>query len=64
MSEPACPKSPTKAHHTVFDSPAAKMSKGTCKYCLHVVEQPNSVRFDKWYSYGTGKKRPKHRGGE
>lgn len=40
-----CPKSPTKAHHIVFDTPAGITSEGRCRYCQYTVVQPNSVVY-------------------
>ena len=44
-----CRKSPTKACHYVFETPSGKYSKGACKFCGHVVMQPNAGDIGKDY---------------
>ena len=58
MSKPQCPQSPTRAHHTRYESPQGKTSKGICVHCGRKDELPNSVTFNHWFK--KSKDRPKN----
>lgn len=58
-----CRRSPTKAHHYLIPAQGEK-PVGVCKFCGRKQEHENWVRYDHWYGYPGGKKRPANKGGK